>query len=147
MEDKSKWPRGLRMNNPGNIEKTKPGKQKWQGEIESTDSRFAQFVDIRYGYRAMFKLLYNYITKLKKNTIEGMISTWAPPLNNEGKVENNTEAYIKTVSTNSKVDRKKVLTKDSAEDLIAIVAAMSGVENGRIAVIDDVRKGYEASKV
>ena len=53
-------PRGLRNNNPLNIEKTKGGNP-WRGEIvPSKDSRFAQFTTMAYGYRAAFKLLNNY---------------------------------------------------------------------------------------
>ena len=52
--------RGLRNNNPLNIEKTK-GRTPWQGEIvPSKDNRFAQFTTMAYGYRAAFKLLNNY---------------------------------------------------------------------------------------
>ena len=82
-------PRGLRNNNPLNIEKTKGGNP-WQGEIvPSKDSRFAQFTSMAYGYRAAFKLLNNYQRNYGLDTIRKMISRWAPSN------ENHTEAYVK----------------------------------------------------
>ena len=46
-----------------------------------------------YGYRAIFKILFNYYRNYKLDTIRKMITRWAPPEDN-----NHTEAYIKTVS-------------------------------------------------
>ena len=90
-------PRGLRNNNPLNIEKTKGGNP-WQGEVvPSKDSRFAQFTSMAYGYRAAFKLLNNYQRNYGLDTIRKMISRWAPSN------ENHTEAYVKTVSGRSGV--------------------------------------------
>lgn len=62
---------------------------------------------------------------------------WAPPC------ENNTESYISTVERRSGVSRHTVLRRDNKEQLIAIVSAMSYVENGVPANMEDVRKGWE----
>ena len=78
-------PRGLRLNNPGNI---RHGSSQWQGMSEKqTDPAFVQFDDPRYGFRAMARILASY-RRRGITTIKGIISTWAPDS------ENNTAAYI-----------------------------------------------------
>lgn len=83
-------PRGLRNNNPGNIRRNS---DVFQGEKTSSDREFKQFKSMAYGYRAIFKILFNYYRNYKLDTIRKMITRWAPPEDN-----NHTEAYIKTVS-------------------------------------------------
>ena len=130
-------PRGLRNNNPLNIEKTKGGNP-WQGEIvPSKDSRFAQFTSMAYGYRAAFKLLNNYQRNYGLDTIRKMISRWAPSN------ENHTEAYVKAVSDRSGVPADGRITTTNHDDMVPIVAAMSFVENGVEANIADVEAGWK----
>lgn len=81
-------PRGIRNNNPGNI---KHG-DTWKGEIKSTDRTFEQFKDAEHGIRAIGVLLRTYNTKYNLDTIDGIISRWAP------KSENQTQNYINFVS-------------------------------------------------
>lgn len=116
-------PRGIRNNNPGNIEQG----ENWKGLAkEQTDERFCTFSSMEYGCRALLKLLYNYITIHKCNTIELIISKYAPSN------ENNTEAYIKAVADRLKLGRKEniPLTKDN---LIELARAIAKHENGAIA--------------
>lgn len=130
-------PRGLRNNNPLNIEKTKGGNP-WQGEIvPSKDSRFAQFTSIAYGYRAAFKLLNNYQRNYGIDTIRKMISRWAPSN------ENHTEAYVKAVSDRSGVPADGRITTTNHDVMVPVVAAMSFVENGVEANIADVEAGWK----
>ena len=130
-------PRGLRNNNPLNIEKTKGGNP-WQGEIvPSADSRFAQFKSMAYGYRAAFKLLDNYQRNYGLDTIRKMISRWAPSN------ENHTEAYVKAVSDRSGVPADGRITTTNHDVMVPIVAAMSFVENGVEANIADVEAGWK----
>lgn len=132
MEDKQ-LPRGYRNCNPGNIEKNG---DKFVGEvIPSLDSRFKQFRSMAYGYRAMFVTLDTY-RKRGRNTIEKIISAWAPS------VENHTSAYIESVSKWSGVPKDKILTENSGDDYIKIVAAMSRVENGLTADMVEVETGF-----
>lgn len=80
--------RGIRNNNPGNIEKG----QQWQGlAAEQPDSRFATFVSMPYGIRALVKLLQTYRHKHGRTTVREIIERWAPPH------ENDTAAYIDAV--------------------------------------------------
>lgn len=83
-------PRGIRNNNPGNIEWGDP----WQGLVpvnERTDSRFCQFVSPAYGIRALARTLITYQDKHNIRTVEAAINRWAPP------VENDTGAYVRAV--------------------------------------------------
>lgn len=129
--------RGLRNNNPLNIEKTKGGNP-WLGEIvPSADSRFAQFKSMAYGYRAAFKLLNNYQKSYGLDTIRKMISRWAPSN------ENHTDAYVETVSNRSGVPANSRITTTNRDVMVPIVAAMSYVENGVEARMADVEAGWE----
>ena len=130
-------PRGLRNNNPLNIEKTKGGNP-WQGEVvPSKDSRFAQFTSMACGYRAAFKLLNNYQRNYGLDTIRKMISRWAPSN------ENHTEAYVKAVSDRSGVPADGRITTTNHDVMVPMVAAMSFVENGVEANIADVEAGWK----
>ena len=107
-------PRGLRNNNPGNI---RINDDLFQGEVRpSRDKSFKQFETMAYGYRAIFKILRNYLCIYKLDTIRKMVGRWAPPGDN-----NHTEAYIKAVSG---------------------YAGMSKVENGVEADMSDVITGW-----
>lgn len=88
-QDTTKFYRGERNFNPGNIEKTKDD---WLGEIDGTDPRFMSFTHPIYGIRAIVKLLINYRKKYGLNTIYKLIARWAPP------GENDTKAYAEAVA-------------------------------------------------
>ena len=129
-------PRGLRNNNPGNI---RINGDKFQGEvIPSRDKEFKQFESMAYGYRAIFKILRNYQVNYKLNTIRQMIGRWAP------ESENNTLAYVMTVSSRSGISPDDPVSADNREMMIRIVAAMSFVENGVEADMSDVIAGWES---
>lgn len=126
--------RGYKNCNPGNIEQNGDN---FQGEIKpSQDKRFKQFQSMAYGYRAMFVTLDTY-RKRGRDTIEKIITAWAPA------IENHTENYIRCVEKWSGVPRDKVLTVNSGKDYIEIVAAMSRMENGVVANMVDVKRGFE----
>lgn len=136
-KNKNMTPRGLRNNNPLNIEKTKSGNP-WQGEIvPSKDSRFAQFTTMAYGYRAAFKLLNNYQRNYGLDTIRKMIGRWAPSN------ENRTDAYVRTVAERSGVPADSRITATNRDVMIPVVAAMSFVENGVEAKMSDVHSGWD----
>jgi hypothetical protein len=126
-------PRGLRNNNPLNI---RHNADVFQGEIKGTDRSFKTFSSMPYGYRAAFVTLGTYLSR-GWNTIEKIISHWAPPS------ENNTESYIASVEKWSGVPRNRELTAADGTDYILIVAAMSFVENGKNADINQIRAGFQ----
>lgn len=128
-------PRGIRNNNPGNIRITT---DKWQGlRPEQTDSAFFQFVSMPYGYRALIRTLQNYRRRHGCITIADFIKRWAPPS------ENNTSAYINKVCQDLQVPSTFVPDVEDKETMCAFAAAISYVENGVPAVMDDVYKGWE----
>lgn len=128
-------PRGLRNCNPGNI---RINPDKFQGEITpSRDTSFKQFKTMAYGYRAMIRILQNYSRRYNIRTLEGMIDRWAP------ESENNTQAYVQTVVKQSGIKPDQIVDVDNMDVMCALVAAMSFVENGKLANLPDVRAGWE----
>lgn len=130
----AKLSRGLRNNNPGNI---RLSSTRYQGEVDSTDTAFKQFKTMAHGYRAMFVLLYTYQKKYHLHTIAEMIMRYAPA------VENHTQAYIEAVSEWSGVPATSHITATNGDIMIPVVAAMSRVENGAVALMSDVEKGWK----
>jgi hypothetical protein len=128
--------RGLRNNNPGNI---RISATTYLGEaLPSLDKAFKQFREMRFGYRAMFVLLYTYQRKYGLKTIAQMITRYAPPADS-----NNTSAYVQRVSKDSGIDAATPITATHKDVMIPIVAAMSRVENGVEADITDVQAGWK----
>ncbi len=111
--------RGLRNNNPGNIRK---GITKWLGlSDQQTDPDFFQFQTPAFGIRAMATTINTYMTRYGLNTITGIISRWAPPS------ENDTQAYIDAVSSDTGIGPDDVI---SDADMPALIAAIIKHENG-----------------
>ena len=128
-------PKGLRNFNPGNLRRSN---DKWQGlREEQTDPEFFQFVSMPYGYRALIKTLQNYRRVHKLFTLKGMITRWAPP------TENNTGAYLRAVCQDMQVPETWVPDVEDRETMCALAAAISRVENGVDAVLDDVERGWQ----
>lgn len=116
-----KTPRGIRLNNPGNI---RISNTPWKGKIvPSSDAEFEEFTLPYYGMRAMARVLISYMTLRKADTIRLIVARYAPPN------ENNTESYVKSVAaaTGFKPDQK--LTPD-ADTLTHLLRAMIRHENG-----------------
>lgn len=125
--DKAITPRGIRNNNPLNIRKGND----WKGERpEQKDKAFEEFTSMEYGIRAGFIILRKYITGYngltqKFNTIEKMISRWAPT------VENNTSAYISQVSKMTGIPANLKISFSQRSFMVAIVDAMIYMECGQ----------------
>jgi len=119
-----KVPRGIRNNNPGNIDFNKANK--WVGQVGIErgvpNPRFAEFVDPESGIRAIAKLLIGYHKK-GFTTVQMMINRWAPPL------ENDTGAYVKSVADRLGVSPTLHLTI-SLYMLQVMVTAIIQHENG-----------------
>lgn len=127
--------RGIRNNNPGNI---RLSRDKWQGlRKEQTDKDFFQFDTPAYGYRALLKVLQNYRKIHGCQSIADFISRWAP------RHENNTSAYIRRVCKEMQVPTTYVPDVDDKATMCAFAAAISQVENGVPAVMEDVCKGWD----
>lgn len=122
--------RGMRNNNPGNIEYGKFAKD---NGATGTDGRFAKFPTMEAGQAAMQKLLGVYLDT-GSNTISKAIERWAPA----SEKANNTPAYIAGVSKKLGVGPDQVLSK---EQVPALVEAMNRFENG---AVWDSRKAMSA---
>jgi len=130
---KQRIPRGIRNNNPLNI---RVGNN-WKGEVsQPTDHAFEQFTEMKWGVWAAFVVLRNYIVRHKCNTIRKIISRWAPAN------ENNTQAYIATVSQRANIKPDEVINVDNTCQMIALLLAMCYVENGQEISLDDVVDGW-----
>jgi hypothetical protein len=130
---KQRIPRGIRNNNPLNI---RVGNN-WKGEVANpSDHAFEQFTEMKWGVRAAFIVLRNYIQRHKCNTIRKIISRWAPAN------ENNTQAYIATVSQRANLKPDEVISFDNTCQMIALLLAMCYVENGQEISLDDVVEGW-----
>lgn len=117
--------RGLRNNNPGNIRRSG---EAWIGLSPTQDDpAFFQFSDIRYGIRAIGKLLLNYGAKYGLNTTAGIISRWAPSS------ENDTRAYIAAVATSVGVDPNQPLDLTDPVLMAYFIDAIIQRENGSAA--------------
>ncbi len=114
-------PRGVRNNNPGNIEYS----PKWQGlKPTRTDDRFCEFVTMAYGFRALSVTLCTYQDKYSIRTIADAITRWAPP------GENDTASYIAAVSKAAKVDAHETLDFHDFNDAAGVINAIAEHENG-----------------
>lgn len=128
-------PRGLRNNNPGNL---RLSKDNWKGlRSKQEDRDFFQFVSVEYGYRALIITLQNYRRKHDCWNIRDFITRYAPPS------ENNTESYIKTVCKKMGVPDLWCPNVDDKVTMIMFASAISYVENGVLAEVEDVVKGWE----
>lgn len=128
-------PRGIRNCNPGNIRITK---DQWKGLREvQTDKDFFQFTEMKWGYRALIRTLQNYRKRHDCWTIGDFIRRWAPPS------ENNTMAYIRTVCEKMGVPPAYVPNVDDKLSMCMMAAAISFVENGRLAEMEEVAEGWD----
>lgn len=129
-------PRGLRNNNPGNVE---AGADRWDGQTGS-DGRFATFDSPEAGIRALARTLITYQDKHGLNTVEGIIDRWAPP------GENNTKAYARAVADAVGFEPTAQLDLKDAKVLQALTRAIIRHENGRQPYAEDViRAGVDAA--
>lgn len=127
-------PRGLRNNNPGNIERAA---DRWLGMSEQQpDPRFVHFKTMAYGYRALFKVLHTYITKYRLNTVPAIFHRYAP--NNE----NNTNAYIRSVLNEIGGTEETVIVATDEKQMKALAKAITRVENGRSWFETDIDEGW-----
>lgn len=83
-------PRGIRLNNPGNIRHE--ANVVWAGQSQvQTDPDFVQFSGPGWGIRAIVKILHSYQYRHGIKTLRDAIARWAP------NTENDTDAYLADV--------------------------------------------------
>ncbi|HHZ8505643.1 TPA: structural protein [Morganella morganii] len=125
--------RGIRNNNPGNIDYSP--RNKWLGELPFNaviEPRHSRFTAPEYGIRALFKLLRTYSKYPGKpgvgceniDTVEEIIERWAPP-----KDRNNTEGYITRVCKETGFGRRDCLDVYDKQTAFRLAKAIIQVEN------------------
>lgn len=118
-------PRGIRNNNPGNIDYN--ARNTWRGQLPpdpAVESRFARFDTAQNGIRALAKLLANYRKQYGLRTVEALIARWAPSN------ENDTKQYARAVAAQLGVHIAQPLQLDPPT-LERLVAAIIQHENGQ----------------
>jgi hypothetical protein len=114
-------PRGMRNNNPGNLEY---GKFAIANGAIGSDGRFARFASPEAGISAMSNLLRSYGAR-GINSINGIINRYAPGN------ENNVAAYIADVAKRTGFNAGAALDLNNPAVMQALVSAMIMHENGR----------------
>lgn len=119
-------PRGIRLNNPANIRKSRI---KWRGKIEpSADKDFEQFGSMEDGLRAAAKILRSYSKLYGIRTIRQIIARWAPTF------ENPTDAYVRFVAQRSGYSADAPLDFSDAECLGRVLTAIVEFEDAGLFV-------------
>lgn len=127
---------GAKANNPLNVRNLTSG-EPWRGQTGSitlqNSGSFASFSDPFYGWRAAAKSIEKYPKRYKKNmemygngnlTLASLLHTFAPIYDN-----NNTEAYIQTVSNQSGIKRDDIIDiKNNKNQFVKLFKAMASVE-------------------
>lgn len=126
--------RGVRNNNPGNIE---AGTTQWQGQVGS-DGRFATFDTPEAGIRALGRNLLAYQERHGLDTVHGIINRWAPA------GENDTASYVRAVANAVGTGPAAKLNLRDPQTLQALAGAIIRHENGSQPYPDAVlRAGVE----
>lgn len=130
-----KQPRGLRNNNPLNIERTG---DRWRGmSPEQRDPRFVQFVAPEWGIRAAVVILRNYQRRYHLHTLTEILHRYAPA------VENHTKRYIERVRNRAGISPDTPLDLTDRELVSRIIEAMWLVECGVPGDPEVIRKGLD----
>lgn len=127
--------RGVRNNNPGNIDYNP--RNQWQGQLApdpAIETRFARFDTAENGIRALAKLILAYRGKdgmprvggVGIDTVREVINRWAPG------VENDTESYIAAVAAGVGAQPSQPIDLRSLQTLTAITVGIIKHENGGV---------------
>lgn len=121
----TRTPRGIRNNNPGNIEY---GRFTRSMGATGSDGRFAVFESMEDGIRAAIALLQSYAAR-GIDTVQSIISKWAPSS------ENNTKAYVDAVAKQIGVSPDAHLNVDQLSQVAnAIFRHENGASYGKLGV-------------
>lgn len=127
-------PRGIRNNNPGNLN--------FAGQAGATkeggpNGRFAVFGSMQQGVAALVRQIGLYVGR-GKNTVRSILETYAPS------TENNTGAYIAAVANALGIGPDDPLDPSNASQVKGLVRAIVDHENGRGHVSEaDITGGFQ----
>ena len=134
-----------KLNNPGNVEKRA---KRRRGEVDSPHDRWSKFATPQDGLREMADAIRQIAdVKLAEKdqpfTIRNFAETYAPRFNEKGEPENDTDKYIRDISSTSGIDADAILdrwnTDDMAKLLKTVVRFESGVPHSRWFTDDEYR--------
>lgn len=126
-------PRGIRNNNPGNIDYS--DYNKWVGKLpRDTDiePRFERFDSPVNGIRALALLIQTYQDRYGLRTVRAIIGKWAP------ENENKTSAYVAAVAASLRVDPDADIDVQDYRTARPLVLAIIRHENGQQPYTDTV---------
>lgn len=130
-------PRGLRNNNPLNL---RISGTPWLGKYpldKNTDGSFEQFDTLKHGIRAALICLRTYMNRYHLNTVQSIISRWAPP--SDG---NNTRAYVAKVCELTSFSSGFMLSFHNRAQVCRLAWAMAFVECGMFIDNDKFIEAY-----
>lgn len=142
----SPQPRGIRNNNPGNLEWGSP----WQGLVpfeERTDDRFCQFTNPSWGIRALARTLITYQDKRRAadgsviDTVVEVIERWAP------RSENHTDRYIIAVCADTGFAPNQELDMHNYAHIRPLVEAIIKFECGSNGPLSTPNGWYSVEQV
>lgn len=130
-------PRGIRNNNPGNLNFAG---QRGATKEGGANGRFAVFGSMREGVAALVRQIGLDVSR-GRNTIRKFIEKYAPSS------ENNTGAYIAAVSKALGIGPDDPLDPDNANQVMGLVRAITDHENGKGYVKDsDISAGFQLAR-
>ena len=138
-------PRGIRNNNPGNLERTS---ERWIGMSadQSSDPRFMVFDTPEHGLRALMRLLINYQERHNLKSVREVINRWAPPVgrdqNGVGYTQN-TSGYVQHVSRQTGFDPDEPLDMLDRTTCEKLARAIVRHENGNPALYGRPEDWYD----
>ena len=123
----------LNFNNPGNIRLTS---ETWVGQVKPGDSTaFVTFSEPLYGYRALYKLIINYING-GFNNLNRIVYKYAPPGDN-----NPSNAYVQFLENYTGLNREQTINPYDFSTIFKIGMGISRFETGQIPNFEDAEAG------
>jgi len=117
----TRTPKNVRNNNPLNIEKGAD----WKGlQAIQNDVRFAQFTHAKWGFRAGYIILLQYLER-GDNDLQKIINKWAPSGTDDN---NHTDNYIGYIADKVELSPSETVTPDLLPE---IMLHMSNFEGGK----------------
>ncbi|MCK1076367.1 hypothetical protein MX032_10630 [Enterobacter cloacae subsp. cloacae] len=115
-------PRGIRNNNPGNLNYAGQAGATMEG---GEGGRFAVFESMQHGVAALYKQLQLYF-KRGINTLSSIVKTYAPASDN-----NNVDAYISALTKATGKDANEVLDSGDTATIARLMKGIVDHENGK----------------
>jgi hypothetical protein len=114
-------PRGIRNNNPGNLNYAG---QAGASLEDGSNARFAKFESMEQGISALHRQIGLYLGR-GKNTLSDIVNTYAPASDN-----NNVQAYVSALSKATGLGAYDKISADDNETLVKLVKGIIDHENG-----------------